>query len=165
MSCPCSKLAFNPAIYFRLKPSNPVATKADPFGKLPRFLQAPNMAGRVWYYFLYLRQDDKLLNAFIVVHGVSFTVLDVPTPCSECECSIIGGNSPSLLEETYFYSFFIYNIEKYINYFYALGAFAVELLHLLTHRCTKFQIIFQGFDEMGGHHRSPIGACRFSLSH
>ena len=53
------------------------------------------MAGRVWYLFLYLVQDDKLLNACVVVHGVSLTVIDVQTPWPNFAFPVIGGNSPN----------------------------------------------------------------------
>lgn len=58
------------------------------------------MAGGVGYNFLHLRQNDKLFCRRITVHGVSFTIIDVQTPCPEFELSIIGGNSPSLSVET-----------------------------------------------------------------
>ena len=53
------------------------------------------MACRVGYDFPHLRQHEKLFNSRVVVHGVSFTVIDVQTRWPNFAFPVIGGNSPN----------------------------------------------------------------------
>ena len=53
------------------------------------------MAGGVRYDVPDLRKHQKFFDCCVAAHGVSFTVIDVQTPCPEFELSIIGGNSPN----------------------------------------------------------------------
>ena len=65
------------------------------------------MAGGVRYDLLYLREHEEfsifltlflfllLFFGCVVVHGVSFTIMDVQTPWLHSAFSVIGGNSPS----------------------------------------------------------------------
>jgi len=55
------------------------------------------VAGRVWYLFLNLGQDDKFLNACGVVHGVSFAIIDMQTPWPKFELFSSGETRPILI--------------------------------------------------------------------
>ena len=64
------------------------------------------MARRVRYDVSHLRKHQEFFGHCVAVHAVSFTVIDVQTPCPNFAFPVIGGNSPN---------FYMLGIVQFLN--------------------------------------------------